>query len=52
MIARIAQRFSQSLRGDRFSRFATIVSIASVALGCMALIVSMSILQGYEDAIE
>jgi lipoprotein-releasing system permease protein len=52
MIGRIAQRFAQSLRGDGFSRFSTIVSIASVALGCMALIVSMSILKGYEDAIE
>ena len=40
MIGRIAQRFAQSLRGDGFSRFSTIVSIASVALGCMALIVS------------
>ena len=52
MITRIARRFSQSLRGDRFSRFATIVSISSVAIGCMALIVSMSILRGYEDAIK
>lgn len=52
MIGRIAQRFAQSLRGDGFSRFSTIVSIASVALGCMALIVSMSILKGYEDTIE
>lgn len=52
MIGRIAQRFAQSLRGDGFSRFSTIVSVASVALGCMALIVSMSILEGYEDTIE
>lgn len=52
MILRIARRFAQSLRGDRFSRFATIVSVASVALGCTALIVSMSILRGYEEAIE
>lgn len=52
MILRIARRFAQSLRGDRFSRFATVVSVASVALGCTALIVSMSILRGYEEAIE
>lgn len=52
MILRIARRFAQSLRGDRFSRFATVVSVASVALGCTALLVSMSILRGYEEAIE
>lgn len=52
MIIKIARRFTQSLRGDRFSRLATAVSVASVALGSMALIVSVSILQGYEDAIE
>ncbi len=52
MIVKIARRFTESLRGDRFSRLATIVSVASVALGSMALIVSVSILQGYQDAIE
>jgi lipoprotein-releasing system permease protein len=48
----IAQRFARSLRGDRFARFTSTVSIASVAIGCVALIVAMSILDGYESAIR
>jgi lipoprotein-releasing system permease protein len=48
----IARRFSSSLRRDGFSRFTTIVSTASVALGCVALIVSTSVLAGYEELIK
>lgn len=48
----ISRRFSRSLRSDRFSRFTTMVSIGSVALGCIALILAMSVLRGYENAIE
>jgi len=48
----ISRRFSRSLRNDGFARFTTIVSIGSVALGCIALILAMSVLRGYEDAIE
>jgi len=47
----IARRFSKSLRNDRFARFTTIVSTLGVALGCTALIVAISVLRGYEDAI-
>jgi len=47
----IASRFAYSLRGNGFARFTTIVSIVSVALGCIALIVAMSVLRGYEEAI-
>ena len=48
----IADRFSRSLRNDGFARFTTIVSIASVAIGSLALIVSISVLNGYEELIE
>lgn len=48
----IARRFARSLRRDGFARFTSIVSIASVALGCIALVVAMSILTGYEQAIR
>lgn len=47
----IARRFSSSLRNDRFARFTTIVSTIGVALGCTALIVAISVLRGYEEAI-
>lgn len=47
----IARRFSQSLRRDGFARFTSFVSYASVALGCFAIVVAMSILNGYERAI-
>ena len=49
--ALIASRFAYSLRGNGFARFTTIVSVISVALGCIALIVAMSVLRGYEEAI-
>ncbi|MCU0331351.1 MAG: ABC transporter permease [Candidatus Kapabacteria bacterium] len=39
------------VRRDGFSRFTTVVSITSVALGCLALIVAMSVLGGYDDVI-
>jgi len=47
----IARRFSKSLRKDGFNRFTSIVSLASVAIGCIALIVSISILDGYDSLI-
>lgn len=47
----IASRFAYSLRGNGFARFTTMVSVVSVALGCIALIVAMSVLRGYEEAI-
>jgi len=48
----IARRFTKSLRRDGFSRFTTLVSISSVALGCIALIISISVLNGYEEKIK
>lgn len=48
----IATRLARSLRGNGFARFTTIVSVLSVALGCIALIVAMSVLRGYEETIE
>jgi len=51
LVSFIAGRFSRSLRSG-FARFTTIVSVGSVALGCLALIVSISVLNGYEEMIE
>lgn len=48
----IARRFARSLRHERFARFTTVVSIAAVALGCLALLLAMSVLRGYENTIE
>ncbi|MBU3741045.1 MAG: ABC transporter permease [Candidatus Kapabacteria bacterium] len=48
----IARRFTASLRNDGFARFTTVVSYASVALGCVAVVVAMSILEGYEAAVR
>jgi lipoprotein-releasing system permease protein len=48
----IAHRFARSLRDVRFARFTTVVSVVSVALGCMALIVAISVLNGYDLAME
>lgn len=50
--ADIARRFARSLRANGFARFATAVSIGSVALGSIALILAISILTGYEEMIE
>lgn len=47
----IAKRFSRSLGTDGFARFTAIASIASIAIGCFAVIVSMSVLRGYEEQI-
>ena len=51
LVSFIAGRFSRSLRSG-FARFTTLVSVGSVALGCLALIVSISVLNGYEELIE
>lgn len=51
LVATIASRFTKSLRRDGFSRFTSVVSLLSVALGCVALVVSISILSGYEQLI-
>lgn len=51
LAALLANRFSRSLSANGFARFTTMVSVASVALGCLALVVAMSVLRGYEEAI-
>jgi lipoprotein-releasing system permease protein len=51
LITLIARRFTVSLRRDPFARFTSVVSIASVAIGCLALIISISVLNGYEELI-
>lgn len=48
----LAQRFSSSLRRDGFARFTAVVSYASVAIGCIAVILAMSILEGYEQVVR
>ncbi len=50
--ATIARRWSRALRSNGFARFTTIVSVGSIALGTIALILSISILSGYEEKIE
>ncbi len=52
LVLEIASRFSRSLRSNGFARFATAVSVGSVAVGTIALILAISILNGYEEAIE
>jgi lipoprotein-releasing system permease protein len=49
---RIARRFASSLRRDGFARFTSVVSYGSVALGCIAVILAMSILDGYEQMVR
>ena len=48
----IARRFSQTLRRNSFARFTSIVAIASVALGTLAVCLSQSILAGYDEIIQ
>lgn len=52
MIRLIAHRFSASLLQNSFARFTTWVSILSVALGCLALQIAISVLNGYELTIQ
>ncbi|MBI2793381.1 MAG: ABC transporter permease [Ignavibacteria bacterium] len=51
LVFTIASRFTKSLRQDGFSRFTSLVSLLSVGIGCLALVVSISILSGYEQLI-
>lgn len=46
----IARRFSRGLRTG-LARFTTVAAIVSVAIGCLALILAISILNGYEEQI-
>lgn len=47
----IAGRLSSSLRADGFARFTSVVSTSAIALGTLALLLSISILTGYEERI-
>ncbi len=47
----LSRRIATSLRVDGFARFTSVVSIASIAMGTLALILSISILTGYEERI-
>lgn len=48
----LAHRFGTSLRKRGFIAFTRIVAIVSIAIGCMALLLSMAILDGFKLALE
>lgn len=48
----IAKRYLQSQRRDRFLSFITFFAVAGIALGTAALIVTLSILDGFEKEIK
>ncbi len=48
----IARRFSRTLRRNSFARFTSVVAVASVALGTIAVCLSQSILAGYDEIIQ
>ena len=48
----LAYRFGTSLKKRGFIAFTRIVAILSIAIGCMALLLSMAILDGFKQALE
>jgi len=48
----LAHRFGTSLKKRGFIAFTRIVAILSIAIGCMALLLSMAILDGFKQALE
>ncbi|MFH1049963.1 MAG: FtsX-like permease family protein [bacterium] len=48
----IAKKFSASGNNRRFLNFARLVALISVVLGSMALIISLSVLDGFESALK
>ncbi len=48
----IAKRFSRSAKRQRFLNFARLVALVSVLLGSMALIISLSVLDGFETMLK
>ena len=55
MISRIIQlayRFGTSLKKRGFIAFTRMVAMMSIAIGCMALLLSMAILDGFKEALE
>ena len=51
-ILHIAHRFGTSLRKRGFIAFTRIVAIAGIAIGCIALLVSMAVLDGFQESLE
>lgn len=47
----VARRFASSLRKDRFSLFTSATAVVSIALGCLAVCLAVSILGGYSNKI-
>ncbi len=47
----VSQRFFQSKRSDRFVSMITIISVVGVMLGTAALIITLSVLGGFEEEI-
>lgn len=52
LLRNIAKRFSASGNNRRFLNFARMVAFISVILGSMALIISLSVLDGFENALK
>ncbi len=48
LVRLISSRLTQGVRRKRFLKFTKIVALASVTLGCLALILSLSILEGFD----
>ena len=48
----LAHRFGTSLKKRGFIAFTRLVAVLSIAIGCMALLLSMAILDGFKQALE
>lgn len=52
LVSFIARRYGQSYRRKRFLSFTRLVAFLSVMIGSMALIISLSVLDGFETALH
>jgi len=52
LLRNIAVKFSSSGRRKRFMNFARVVALVSVIIGSMALIISLSVLNGFESSLK
>ena len=52
LLRNIAIKFSSSGKRERFLNFARIVALVSVIIGSMALIISLSVLNGFENSLK
>lgn len=48
----VARHFAQSFRNRAFLTFTRTVALASVIIGCMALIIALSVLEGFDRALH